>query len=301
MRPSKDKLVIGGLANLLSKKNTPINVTDSAFKMCWIICSKHLLDLHIPDTLAQNYGKSHILPVGKCKNINKTMTSLVAHTKKSYRYQLYKKIANTTGVRIDNDYFLFVLLNMMCTNFLAGLLSVMQKLFLCLSQNHTLYQELIKIKNNAPLIRKKIVNIITEIERFTPTVDVVYAQAAENFTIGGVVIEKGYQIIIPICALHRDERHFKNPHKFDLSRYNDTKTDPRKFILPFLELNGGDSPVLPQENRGCLGKSIVYKTATDLLQIMLERGRMEITHPTKIPFRPNLIVPRNMKGIWRPN
>ena len=58
----------------------------------------------------------------------------------------------------------------------------------------------------------------------------------------GLTIDKGVKVVIPTQALHRDEKYFEEPHKFNPDRFLDTKNMKSDVFLPF-----GDGP------RACVG------------------------------------------------
>ena len=57
-------------------------------------------------------------------------------------------------------------------------------------------------------------------------------------------IKKGTQVMIPIIAIHNDDRYWKNPEKFDPNRFtvDETANRPNLAFMPF-----GDGP------RNCIG------------------------------------------------
>lgn len=61
----------------------------------------------------------------------------------------------------------------------------------------------------------------------------------------GLTIDQGVKVIMPIQALHRDEKYFQDPHEFKPERFSDgAKEDMKNFLfLPF-----GEGP------RACVGK-----------------------------------------------
>lgn len=48
------------------------------------------------------------------------------------------------------------------------------------------------------------------------------------------IIEKGTRILIPVCAIHYDQRFFKDPEKFDPDRFSSKEMENRNnAFLPF--------------------------------------------------------------------
>lgn len=58
-----------------------------------------------------------------------------------------------------------------------------------------------------------------------------------------LTIDENVKVFIPIQAIHRDEKYFHNPDKFDPERFRDGVKDMKYFFLPF-----GDGP------RACVGE-----------------------------------------------
>lgn len=91
---------------------------------------------------------------------------------------------------------------------------------------------------------------VAEALRLHPAAMTTEKLCTKNYTINNdnhapVTIEVGTPIIIPTYALHRDEKHFKNPTKFDPERFApENKNNITKCtFMPF-----GEGP------RACLGK-----------------------------------------------
>lgn len=64
-----------------------------------------------------------------------------------------------------------------------------------------------------------------------------------------LTIDEGVKIFIPIQAMHKDERFFQNPDKFDPERFRDGTSHMNNYYLPF-----GEGP------RACVGKLFLYFT-----------------------------------------
>lgn len=82
--------------------------------------------------------------------------------------------------------------------------------------------------------------VFNETLRKFPVVDVQFRQCSKDFAIpkSDLVIPKGVQIMIPVHALHHDERFYENPSRFDPERFsqdNVRKINPFSYI-PFGEL-----------------------------------------------------------------
>jgi cytochrome P450 family 6 len=72
-------------------------------------------------------------------------------------------------------------------------------------------------------------------------------ECTKNYTLPGtdITIEKGTLIIIPVMGLHRDQKYYPDPEKFDPDRFSEEMKNnkPQFAYLPF-----GEGP------RVCIGK-----------------------------------------------
>ncbi|XP_044729876.1 probable cytochrome P450 4aa1 [Chrysoperla carnea] len=77
--------------------------------------------------------------------------------------------------------------------------------------------------------------VIKEIMRLFPAVSIIARELTEDIHIENYTIPKGANVAIPIYCLHRNEKYWKNPLKFDPERFlseNAEKQHPYAFI-PF--------------------------------------------------------------------
>lgn len=79
----------------------------------------------------------------------------------------------------------------------------------------------------------------TEALRKYPIVPILNRTCVSDYKIGstGQTIEKGVEIFIPVFAMHRDEKYYPNPLKFDPERFNEGnsagKNQTNRPYLPF--------------------------------------------------------------------
>ncbi|XP_029341594.1 cytochrome P450 4C1-like, partial [Acyrthosiphon pisum] len=86
---------------------------------------------------------------------------------------------------------------------------------------------------------------IKEVLRLYPSVPFIGRQIYKPLTIGDHTILPGTSIFINVFALHRNEKHFENPEKFDPDRFlEENKKDRHRFA--FVPFSAG--------SRNCIGK-----------------------------------------------
>jgi cytochrome P450 family 6 len=87
----------------------------------------------------------------------------------------------------------------------------------------------------------------TETLRKYPPVPFLTRECTKKYTIPGtdVTIEEGTLVVIPVIGLHKDQKYFPNPEKFDPARFREEMKSkrPQFTYLPF-----GEGP------RICIGK-----------------------------------------------
>lgn len=110
-----------------------------------------------------------------------------------------------------------------------------------------------------------------------------------------MTIEKGTQVMIPVFALHRDERYYPNPEKFDPTRFsNENKSGKTIIEMPYLPF--GDGP------RNCIGLRMGKMTtkvgvASILQKFNIRLGDVHIGKDLK--FAPSAQVDKKYsRGTW---
>lgn len=88
----------------------------------------------------------------------------------------------------------------------------------------------------------------SETLRLYPILPVLSRRCVQNYIIPGTdkIVEKGIEVFIPVMALQRDEKYYKNPNEFNPDRFNDENPAGKDQInQPYLPF--GDGP------RNCIG------------------------------------------------
>jgi cytochrome P450 len=125
--------------------------------------------------------------------------------------------------------------------------------------------------------------VFQEAMRLYPPAPVITREVAEPFTLGGVALKQGMVLYVPIQAVHRHERLWDRPERFDPSRFLDEagRGRHRYAYLPF-----GAGP------RICIGSAFATMEAVAILAVLLPALRLEplpgqAPEPTlKITLRP---------------
>ncbi|XP_022907787.2 cytochrome P450 9e2-like [Onthophagus taurus] len=100
--------------------------------------------------------------------------------------------------------------------------------------------------------------IVSETLRLWPPSAFTNRECVKNYLINDdLTIEKGTGIIIPIFGIHRDEKFYPNPDKFDPERFNGPNLNPYAFI-PF-----GIGP------RNCIGSRLALLEAKVIVSHLL--------------------------------
>ena len=120
-------------------------------------------------------------------------------------------------------------------------------------------------------------NVLRETLRLYPPAWAVNREAARRVTLGGYELPAGAQLMIPLWALHRDERFWDDPETFDPARWTRDVDRPEYAYAPF---SGGP--------RHCIGMRFARLELTMALTTMLGRIRLEVTADGPLTFAPSL-------------
>lgn len=90
---------------------------------------------------------------------------------------------------------------------------------------------------------------IGEAQRLYPVLGVIFRDTMEDYTLpGGLVVEKGMRVHIPVYYLHHNPKYFPNPEEFRPERLFG---DEKHSVNPYTYLPFGEGP------RTCMGKSVI--------------------------------------------
>jgi cytochrome P450 len=133
-----------------------------------------------------------------------------------------------------------------------------------------------------PQIRR----IVDEALRLYPPAAFLSRTAMAADELCGREVRPGDTVMLPVYALHRHHKLWRDPDQFDPSRFADPKAIPRFHYLPF-----GDGP------RICIGASFALQEAVIILATLLARFRFSPV-PGKDPKPVMILTLRPEGGVW---
>jgi cytochrome P450 len=133
-----------------------------------------------------------------------------------------------------------------------------------------------------PLVRR----IVDEALRLYPPAAFLARTARKADTLCGREIRPGDTVMLPIYALHRHHRLWRDPDRFDPSRFADPRAIDRFAYLPF-----GEGP------RVCIGASFAIQEAVIILATLLARFRFAPV-PGRSPKPVLILTLRPEGGVW---
>lgn len=133
-------------------------------------------------------------------------------------------------------------------------------------------EEILRVVPEGPVTSKHIdeltvvQQVIKEAMRLYPSAPVVLRRAINGGELGGEKIEAGATVNIPIYAIHRHRKLWKDPNRFDPSRFTfgDEANYSRYQFMPF-----GGGP------RVCIGASFAHIEAVVILTTLVRSVRFE--------------------------
>ncbi|KAH8371559.1 hypothetical protein KR093_008001 [Drosophila rubida] len=135
--------------------------------------------------------------------------------------------------------------------------------------------------------------VISETLRLYTIVPFLERKALNDYVVPGhpnYVIEKGTQVIIPACAIHRDEDFYPDPETFDPERFSAEQVATRDSVewLPF-----GDGP------RNCVGLRFGQMQTRVGLAQLIKNFKFSVCDQTEIPlvYDPKPFVLGTIGGI----
>lgn len=112
---------------------------------------------------------------------------------------------------------------------------------------------------------------IAETLRKYPVLSVLTRGCVKDYQIPGtnITIEKGVELFIPALGLHRDEKYYDEPLKFDPDRFSDeSSAGTNQVTRPYYPF--GDGP------RNCIGMRLGKMQTQVGLVLMLQKFRYEL-------------------------
>lgn len=129
--------------------------------------------------------------------------------------------------------------------------------------------------------------LLSESMRVFPPVWTLTRKAVEDYPAGGYVIPAGSIVGMSQFVMHRDERFYADPERFDPGRWtpDEIAKRPKYAYFPF-----GGGP------RGCIGEGFAWMEATLLLATLCQRWKLRVPTDYHPDFQP-LITLRPKNGL----
>ncbi|KAL5997681.1 hypothetical protein ACLOJK_008611 [Asimina triloba] len=126
-------------------------------------------------------------------------------------------------------------------------------------------------------------NVVNEVLRLEPPAQASFREAIADFTHEGFTVPKGWKVWWTVLATHKNPEYFKEPEKFDPSRFEGSGPAPYIFI-PF-----GGGP------RICPGRDFAYLEILVFLHNVVQEFKWELVNPgEKITIDP---IPAPSEGL----
>jgi cytochrome P450 len=91
--------------------------------------------------------------------------------------------------------------------------------------------------------------------------------AVEPVGVGGVALEPGAMALVAVYAIHRSERHYPEPLRFDPDRWHPGALGERRAAFAYLPFGGGV--------RQCIGEQLAWTEGAELLRAAARRAVLE--------------------------
>lgn len=129
--------------------------------------------------------------------------------------------------------------------------------------------------------------VVKESMRLYPPAWLLSREAREDTTVGGHPVARGVHVMMSPWVMHRDERFFDNPLKFDPDRWESSVAAklPRFAYFPF-----GGGP------RVCIGAAFAMMETTLILAMLAQRFRFSVSDAAAITPRPTMTL-RPAEGV----
>jgi len=119
--------------------------------------------------------------------------------------------------------------------------------------------------------------VVAETLRLYPPTTGVNRQATEPVTLGGYELEAGAELLLPQWVVHRDERFWDDPERFDPSRWAENADRPEYAYFPF---SGGP--------RTCVGNDFARQELRLALATILDRVELDVAADGPLRFEPSI-------------
>ncbi|XP_021957568.2 cytochrome P450 6a2 [Folsomia candida] len=134
--------------------------------------------------------------------------------------------------------------------------------------------------------------VINETLRFYPPAPMTNRTCSQDYLIPGteMVVKKGDGVIIPIMAIHHDDRHYPEPEKFDPERFS---PENKRKLNTYAFLAFGQGP------RNCIGMRFALTEAKLAIAQLVHNFDIEPSKRTPIPMEyQNAAALKPKEGMW---
>ncbi|HYO64428.1 MAG TPA: cytochrome P450 [Pyrinomonadaceae bacterium] len=130
--------------------------------------------------------------------------------------------------------------------------------------------------------------VVAETMRLYPPAWAVGRLAVREVEIGGYLIPKGSLVLLSQFVMHRDERYYPDPLRFDPERWTPEAKAARP-AFSYFPFGGGV--------RRCIGESFAWTEAVLIVAALARRWRMRLVAGRRVELRPRITLRPGAGGI----
>lgn len=120
---------------------------------------------------------------------------------------------------------------------------------------------------NMPILRR----FVMETKRHTPVVPIVFGKAKQDFEVEGVLVPKGWMVLLGLASSNMWESAFAEPHRFDPARFAEGRDEGKDEKTVLVPQGGGE-----QLGHKCAGKDYSTVLMQVFMIVLLRAYRAEL-------------------------